>query len=300
MRPGHVALRVLELDEALHHYKNIIGLIETDRDDQGRVYLKAWDEHDHHSVVLREADTPGMDYLGFRVLDREALLEYDGRLRNAGFATEVIPAGEHKHCGERIRFEAPTGHLFELYAEKDKVGNGLPLINPDPWPDGLVGLHPSHFDHCLLYGREFAPTVKLFIEVLDFDLVEQALDGEEQVVAFLSCSTKAHDIAFIKNEQQNKLHHVSFHVESWSDLLRAGDILGKNRVPIDTTPNRHGFLRGQTIYFYDPSGNRNEVFAGGYPWYSDMPVVTWTMDEIERAIFFHNGEVSHKYLNAVT
>lgn len=300
VRPGHVALRVLEMDAAVHYYTNILGLVETDRDDKGRVYLKGWNEHDHHSVVLREADSPGMDYFGFRVRSTEALTILTDRLRAADVPVEIIPAGEHKHCGERVRFEAPSGHFFELYAEKDKVGNGLPLINPDPWPDGLLGIHPTHFDHCLLYGREFDATVRLFMDVLDFDLVEDAMDGEERVVAFLSCSNKAHDVAFIKNDQQNKLHHVSFHVDGWHDLLRAGDILGKHRVPVDTSPTRHGFLRGETMYFYDPSGNRNEVFSGGYIWYSDMPTVTWTMDEIQRAIFFHQGTVEQRYLQAVT
>jgi len=58
LRPGHVALRVLEMGPALKHYKDVLGLIETARDDKGRVFLKAWDEHDHHSVVLRETDPP--------------------------------------------------------------------------------------------------------------------------------------------------------------------------------------------------------------------------------------------------
>ena len=31
-RPGHVALRVLDLEESVHHYVNVIGLIETGRD----------------------------------------------------------------------------------------------------------------------------------------------------------------------------------------------------------------------------------------------------------------------------
>ena len=56
LRPGHVQLRVMELGPALHHYKEMIGLIETGRDAEGRVYLKAWDEHDLFSIVLRESD----------------------------------------------------------------------------------------------------------------------------------------------------------------------------------------------------------------------------------------------------
>ena len=44
VRPGHLQLRVMEMQPALDHYIDTIGLIETDRDDQGRVYLKAWEE----------------------------------------------------------------------------------------------------------------------------------------------------------------------------------------------------------------------------------------------------------------
>ena len=68
LRPGHVCIRVLEMEPALKHYKDVLGLIETARDEKtGRVFLKAWDEHDHHSIVLREADEAGMDYMGWRV-----------------------------------------------------------------------------------------------------------------------------------------------------------------------------------------------------------------------------------------
>ena len=80
LRPGHVQLRVLEMGPALHHYKEMIGLIETARDAEGRVYLKAWDEHDLFSVVLREADRPGMDFYGWKVRDAETLEHYAQRL----------------------------------------------------------------------------------------------------------------------------------------------------------------------------------------------------------------------------
>ena len=34
---------------------------------RGGVYLKGWDEQDWFSVVLREADSTGMDFMGFKV-----------------------------------------------------------------------------------------------------------------------------------------------------------------------------------------------------------------------------------------
>ena len=52
-------------------------------------------------------------------------------------------------------------------------------------------------------------------------------------------------------------------------------LLSMYEVPFDVTPTRHGISRGQTIYFFDPSGNRNEAFAGGYMAFADMPTITW-------------------------
>ncbi|MBR9883627.1 MAG: catechol 2,3-dioxygenase, partial [Oceanospirillales bacterium] len=32
MRPGHVQLRVMDMDEAVAHYRDLMGLIEVDKD----------------------------------------------------------------------------------------------------------------------------------------------------------------------------------------------------------------------------------------------------------------------------
>src|SRR5690554_6149275 len=104
MRPGHVQIRVLDIDEAVKHYVELVGLIETDRDEQGRVYLKAWTEVDKFSVVLREADEPGCDFMGFKVLNEDALNQLEKDLIEFGLDVEHVPAEELKDCGRRIRF----------------------------------------------------------------------------------------------------------------------------------------------------------------------------------------------------
>jgi len=81
LRPGHVQVRVVELDPAVHFYRDVLGLVETGRDSVGRVYFKAWDERDHNSVVLRQADRPGIDHFAFKVRDSVTLDKFDGDLR---------------------------------------------------------------------------------------------------------------------------------------------------------------------------------------------------------------------------
>ena len=117
LRPGFVQIRVLDMDAALVHYRDRIGLIEVSREDDGRVYLKGYDEFDRHSIVLREADRPGMDYMGFKVIDERSLVDYEKRLTAVGTHLKPIEPGEQPGVGRRISFVAPTGHRFDLYAE---------------------------------------------------------------------------------------------------------------------------------------------------------------------------------------
>lgn len=304
LRPGHVQLRVLDLPAAIKHYGEVLGLWETARDAQGRVYFKAWDEHDHHSVLLREADSAGMDFMGFRVDSPATLKKLAADVSASGLATDLqwVEAGEMLKTGERFRFTVPTGHSIELFAEKVRVGNGMPLVNPEVYPDGLKGMSPSRFDHCLLYGDDLDGTAKLFTEVLGFELTEQVVSGHDKllIAAFLSCSNKPHDVAFIRSPVKNKFHHASFILDNWGEVLKAADIITRKRVSLDIGPTRHGITRGETIYFFDPSGNRNEVFSGGYIYYPDRPTLTWTDDELGRAIFYHDRKLNENFLNVVT
>ena len=245
-----------------------------------------------------------MDYMGFRGRFAGHAEELADDVKASGLATDLqwIAAGEHPKTGERLRFTVPTGHLIELFAEKEKVGNGMPYENPEVSPDDLKGMAPSRFDHCLLYGDDLDGTVKLFTEVLGFHLAEKVVAGPEKmlIAAFLTCSTKPHDVAFIRHAEKNKFHHASFILDNWGEVLKAADIITKKRVSLDIGPTRHGITRGETIYFFDPSGNRNEVFSGGYIYYPDKPPLTWTDDELGRAIFYHDRKLNENFLNVVT
>lgn len=185
--------------------------------------------------------------------------------------------------GERVRFEIPSGHLIELYAEKTYVGNGCGGTNPTPWsPTTIRGMAPLRFDHCLLYGPNIAAVQKIFTEVLGFNLVEHVLnpEGTGNAIIFMSCSMKSHDIAFAEYPEPGKLHHCSFLMESWDAVLRAGDIMSMNKIPVDIGPTRHGITRGCTIYAWDPSGNRFETFKEDRHPYPDHPALTWTFEGV--------------------
>ncbi len=303
LRPGHAQMRVLDLEESIKFYSDVVGLVETGRDAQGRVYFKAWDERDHNSFIIRQADKPGLDFFSFKVDSHATLLKFDADLQAYGIKTERIPAGELLETGERVRFMIPTGHQIELYAEKTDVGNGQPYTNPEAWiPEAEHGIAPVRMDHALLYGPDIDGARDILVNVLGFYLVERILleDGKTDLAVWLSCSTKAHDIAMVRHPEPGKVHHVAFLLDSWEKVLRAADIMSMNRVKIDIGPTRHGVTRGTTIYAFDPSGNRFETFSGGYSSYPDWHPITWTIDDVGRGIFYHDRALNDAFLTVVT
>lgn len=303
LRPGHAQIRVLDLDEATHFYGTVLGLIETGRDSLGRVYYRAWDEREHNSIILRQADRAGIDFMGFKVDSIETLEKLDADVRAYGLTTERIPAGDLLQTGERVRFEIASGHQIELYAEKGLVDTPQTVNNPPPWnPEAERGIAPVRFDHALLYGPDIEKVQDLFCNVLGFHLAEQIMleDGKTQLAIFMACSTKAHDIAFVRHDEPNKLHHVSFYMESWEKVLRAADLMSMNRISIDMGPTRHGVTRGTTIYAFDPSGNRFETFAGVQSSYPDHETLTWTWDEVGTAVYYHDRQLNPAFLEVVT
>jgi len=303
LRVGEVAVRVMDVHAAKRHYGHGVGLIEV-FEEGDRVYYKTWDEHDHHSLVIRKADSPGIDYFAFKVSDEAALTELGDKVRAFGLPVEHIRAGLFPKSGRRIQFEIPSGHIMQLYAEKEQIGNSLGYANPGTMPEeGVIrGTRPIRLDHCLLGGGNLDKTIELFHGVFEMGISEKLIEHETEVLlaVFFSCSTKPHDVAFVLQPEPGKFHHVSFLLESVHDVFQAADWIGRNRIPVDVGPTRHGITRGATIYFFDPSGNRNEVFSGGYVYYPDVPTLVWDTSEIGQATFAQDNTPRESFLQVLT
>jgi catechol 2,3-dioxygenase len=281
LRPGHVQIRVMDLDEGVRHYRDVMGLEETGRDASGRVYLRCWDERDHHSIVLKKADSAGMDFFGFKVDSEATLNQLEADVQKFGLKTSRIPAGDLLETGERVRFEISSGHQIELYATKTTTGCDRGNKDPSHYSKKMdTGIAPMRFDHALLYGPNVDQVLELFTKVLGFHLAEYVTlpDSDTKGALWLACSNKAHDIAFVVHPEPGKLHHVSFYMESIERVFRAADIMAASDVKVDIGPTRHGITRGGTIYAWDPSGNRFETFSGGNSSYPDLPPIGWTWE----------------------
>jgi len=293
-------IRVLDMPAALDHYLKRIGLHQVTEGPDGRVYLKSADEFDHHSIVLRRADEAGVDLMSFKVLEDADLDRFEKRIKDYGVAVDHVKAGEQPGIGRRIGFTIPTGHRIELFAHAEQSDPKPSIENPDVWVHEPHGMCSRRFDHALLYGPDLEKTMDFFEKCLDFRCAERVDMPDGLLAIWLTCGTKAHDIAFVKHDEPNKLHHVAFELENWNDVGHAADIITRYEISIDIGPTRHGITRGQTIYFFDPSGNRNEVFAGGYTYYPDNPTRVWDASQIGKGIFYYERQLNDAFLAVVT
>jgi catechol 2,3-dioxygenase len=311
LRIGHASLKVMDMAAAVKHYEEVLGMKTTMKDKAGNVYLKCWDEWDKFSIVLTPSDRAGLNHVAYKVEKDEDLDAIQAKVKSLGVKTKMLPEGTLPSTGRMLQFDMPSGHEMRLYAHKEFVGTEVGSTNPEPWPDGLKGAGAHWLDHLLLICpldpasgvNKVAENAEFFKKALDFYLVEQIMVGPEaniQAAAFMSVTNTPHDIAFVGGPSAG-LHHVSFFLDSWHDVLKAADVMGKKKVRIDVAPTRHGITRGETIYFFDPSGNRNETFAGlGYLAQRDRPVTTWTEDQIGSGIFFHTGSLVPSFTEVYT
>jgi catechol 2,3-dioxygenase len=301
MRLGYVHARVTDLDEAKAHYGNTMGLYPV-HEEPGKVYYKGWDESDHHSVVLEEGGV-GLVKLGFKVADAGDIDPIEARAKAFGCIVERMSTGENLETSDGIRIVAPTDHVIEIYHDMTLLGTEVGTHNPEVFPRHLVGVGAPRIDHALITADDINLADRFFDEVLGFYATERVVtsldDDAEYIGTWMTAGNTVHDIALIKGPN-GKLHHFAFELADWSEIKRAGGIFAIDDVSVDIGPTQHGITRGETIYFFDPSGNRNEVFSGGYKAFPDRPTVNWTPEQLAKGIFYIGRELNERFTTVLT
>ena len=303
MRLGYMHIRVTDLEEARDHYSNTLGM-QVVHEEPGKLHLKCWDEWDHHSLVLEEGGV-GLVKIGYKCSSADDLAEYEKRSSAFGATTGRFSRGENLTVGDGVRIALPSEQTVELYSDIEFTGTDTGSINPEAWPRDKRGVGTHWIDHCLIAAEDPGLVERFFQECLDFrtsERVIESMDTPDVIGTWLTAgeSHAAHDLAVIKGPNA-KLHHFAYHLDDWNAILHAADLFSMDDVPIDIGPTRHGITRGETIYFFDPSGNRNEVFAGlEHRVHKDFPTINWTVDQLGKGIFYHSRELNERFTTVFT
>lgn len=301
MRLGYVHIRVTDMAEAKNHYANLLGLYEM-KSEGDKVWYKGWDEWNHHSVVLEEGGVGVIKY-GFKVEHESDIADIENRCADFGVRTERMSAGENPEVGDGLRIFTPSDHTFEVYHHMTEVSTEVGTHNPEAFPRHLVGIGVPNLDHSLLSTDDPALMEKFLKAAFGYFTTERvatSLDDDADTIAvWMTNNNIYHQMAVLKGPQAG-IHHFAFRLEDWYEVGRAADLMAMDDTPIDIGPTRHGITRGKTVYFFDPAGNRNEVFAGGLLSHPDRPMVTWTTDQIGKGIFYHARELNERFTTVFT
>src|SRR5260370_36130044 len=89
---GHAELLVNNLEASKKFFTETMGLFITE-EDATSVYLGAWQDWEHHTLILRKGEKPALVHLGWRVETPDSLEQYARHFVATGSAYRWIGAG---------------------------------------------------------------------------------------------------------------------------------------------------------------------------------------------------------------
>jgi catechol 2,3 dioxygenase len=298
---SHLHVHTTDLDASVHFFTEIIGMVEAHREDS-TVYLRAWGEWMHHSLVLTEAPEAGLECMAFRVQDPAHVVAFAERLRAAGTEVDEIPAGTEVAQGDAIRFVSPGGHQWEIFYEFERVepsANRSRLLNqPLRFPGKGVGAR--RIDHLNVLDPNPGLTRRWLEQVLGFHATESVVrpDGWE-ILNTMAVTSQTHDVNVM--EGPSLFHHFAYRVDSVHDLHRAAEIYAENHISVDAGPGKHGGTLGWFLYAKEPGGNRLELYTGAYEVFDpDWHVVIEPIDAIDFMNVWVGQPMSMEFLTTGT
>jgi catechol 2,3-dioxygenase len=277
VRASHVELAVRDLSRARGFYVDCLGyLIGAEEPDA--LYLRAVEERNHHSIVLRRAKQPAVQALGFKVASEEDLDRAAAWFKHRNLPVEFP---EVPYQGRTLRTADVTGMPLDFYHRMDQGERMLQRYAAHQ------GARIQRIDHI----NCFTPDVQAsydFYAALGFRLTEytetdDARDPKLWAV-WLHRKGNVHDLAFT-NGRGPRLHHIGVWAAGPLDILHLCDVMATSGylANMERGPGRHGISNAFFLYIRDPDGHRIELFTSDYLTVDpDLEPIRWSLDDPQR------------------
>jgi catechol 2,3-dioxygenase len=276
VRASHVELGVADLARSRAFYVDCLGYIVSDADNDA-LYLRAVEERNHHSIVLRKSRDIVAQALGYKVaseqdLDRAATWL---KARNLPVAFPEMP-----FQGRTLRTADPIGLPVDLYFKMERV---QPMLQKYA---AYQGARIQRIDHINCFTPDVQASYDFYTE-LGFRLSEttetEGPDGKLWAV-WMHRKGNVHDLAFT-NGRGPRLHHIGVWTASALDILHICDVMATSGylANMERGPGRHGISNAFFLYLRDPDGHRVELFTSDYLTVDpDHEPIRWTLDDPQR------------------
>ncbi|ASS88951.1 3,4-dihydroxyphenylacetate 2,3-dioxygenase [Aeribacillus pallidus] len=280
IRCARAVLLVTNLEASRDFYENALGFVVTEAD-ENHLYLRGYEEHNHHSLVLKKAAQPGVEAISYKVYSDEDLNKLYDYFQQKNMNPKWI---ENQHAVERaFRVQDISGLPVEFFARMDTVERLLQRY------DLYKGARIQRIDHFNCMVPDVQKAYDFYVKELGFACSEYTeTENNELWAAWLHRKPNVHDLAFM-NGNGPRLHHIGFWLSDQLSLIHACDVLAamgyaKN---IERGPGRHGLSNAFFLYLRDPDGHRIELYNGDYLTSDpDFLPIRWDINDPRRQTFW--------------
>jgi catechol 2,3-dioxygenase len=263
---GHVELLTPKPEESLRFFVDVMGMTETAREGDS-VYLRGWDDYEHHSLQLTASAKPGLGHYALRATSPQAL----GRRVDAIEKLGLGKGWKENNLGHgpAYCFSDPDGHPIEIYYETEwyqpSAETKSALKNQaSRYSDRGAGVR--RLDHIALFAADVRANRRFMQDILGGRMTEQVIfdDGSEKA-AWITFTNKSYDVTFAEDAYgaKGRLHHFTYAMDNREAILRAADICLEHGVFIETGPHKHAIQQTFFLYVYEPGGTRFEIANAG-------------------------------------
>lgn len=199
----------------------------------------------------RPTSAAQLHHLAFEVDTDAELAALAARLNMAGMELTLGTRDGDPDLGDTLWFNDPDGNRIEISVVPDELlARPTHTIKRRP-----ALLQPYSLQHITLTTLHLETMVDFYTESLGFDISDWLL----RECAWLRCNNDHHTITFMQGNPG--IDHLGYAVKSGSELLRWGDHLGHQQIPLLWGPGRHGAGGDLFLRAADPEGIHIELSA---------------------------------------
>jgi catechol 2,3-dioxygenase len=230
----YVEFAVTDLDRSRRFYEDVWQLEALERR-ANAVFLRGSGD-EHHIVILRKAEFPGMLSASFAAADSAAVDHLYEHVCRAGMACAMSPrALEMPGDGYGFAFADPEGRRFVISADVRRHA-----------PSASTENRPTKLSHLVLNVRAMEPVTRFFADVLGFRVRDRTAR-----MHFLGCNPDHHSVA-LAHADGVSMNHVAFEVPDLDSLMRGSARVRRAGTPLEWGIGRHGPGNNIFAYFCDP------------------------------------------------
>ena len=258
---AHVELLTPQLDKSVWFFTELMGMSVTETKGDS-VYLRAYDDYEHHTLKLTAHKYAGMGHYAWRTRSADALERRVKAIEKSGLGIGWND-GDCGH-GKAYQFKSPDGHNVEIYFETEKYQatekDKSALKNTASKFPGR-GMNVRRIDHLNLLAKDIVAVRDFQLNVLGGRLTETIIFDEQPKGVWFSVNSKSYDLAITEDHSglSGRFHHLTYAVNSREEVLLAADIALENGIFIETGPHKHAIQQTFFLYLYEPGGNRIEI-----------------------------------------